>query len=96
MGIPLEAKARSNYLERLPIKVEIVTDSENADSLNRELESMTADSSISYGYTGYISNGHATEVIIECIVDESDKEKFWDLLRFKEGRKCRISSEPSW
>ena len=36
-----------------------------------------------------------TCVNIECIVDEDEKERVWDLLRFKHKRDCSISVEPS-
>jgi len=29
------------------------------------------------------------------MVDENEKERVWDLLRFKHNRDCSISSEPS-
>ena len=39
------------------------------------------------------SNGE-TVVKINCVVDEDEKERVWDLMRFKHKKDCVISSEP--
>ena len=36
-----------------------------------------------------------TRVKVECIVDEDEKQRVWDLLSFKHKRDCHISVEPS-
>jgi len=36
-----------------------------------------------------------TRVKVGCIVDEDEKQRVWDLLRFKHKRDCHISVEPS-
>ena len=43
----------------------------------------------------YVDKNGETRVMIECMVDEDEKERVWDLLRFKHKRDCSISSEPS-
>jgi hypothetical protein len=47
------------------------------------------------GFSSYVNKDGETCVNIECIVDEDEKERVWDLLTFKHKRDCSISVEPS-
>jgi hypothetical protein len=43
----------------------------------------------------YEFSSYEARVKVECIVDEDEKQRVWDLLRFKHKRDCHISVEPS-
>ena len=73
--------------KRAPIRIEILSSVENTPVLDKDLHEIRRDASNSCEFS--------TRVMIECMVDEDEKERVWDLLRFKHKRDCSISSEPS-
>jgi len=81
--------------KRAPIRIEIVSSAENISVLDKDLHDILRDASNSCDFSSYVDKNGETRVMIECIVDEEEKEHVWDLLRFKHKRHCSISSEPS-
>ena|SRR5438128_9927458 len=81
-------------LKRAPVKIEILIYAENIPLLNKDLHEILIDASNCCEFSSYVEQNGQTRVKIECIVEEDEKEHFWDLLRFKHKRDCSISSEP--
>ena len=81
--------------KRAPIRIEILSSAENIPVLDKDLHEILRDASNSCEFNSYVDKDGETRVIIECMVDEDEKEHVWDLLRFKHKRDCSISSEPS-
>jgi hypothetical protein len=81
--------------KRAPIRIEILSPAENIPVLDKDLHEILRDASNSCDFSSYVDKNGETRVMIECMVDEDEKERVWDLLRFKHKRDCSISSEPS-
>jgi cobalamin biosynthesis protein CbiD len=81
--------------KRAPIRIEILSPAENILGLDKDLHEILRDASNSCDFSSYVDKNGETCVMIECMVDEDEKERVWDLLRFKHKRDCSISSEPS-
>ncbi len=81
--------------KRAPIRIEILASAENIPVLDKDLHEILRDASNSCEFSSYVDKNGETRVMIECMVDEDEKEHVWDLLRFKHKRDCSISSEPS-
>ena len=81
--------------KRAPIRIEILSSAENIPVLDKDLHEILRDASNSCDFSSYVDKNGETRVMIECMVDEDEKERVWDLLRFKHKRDCSISSEPS-
>jgi hypothetical protein len=80
---------------RAPVKIEILSSAENIPLLDKDLHEILIDASNCCEFSSYVDKGGETLVKVECIVDEDEKERVWDLLRFKHKRDCSISVEPS-
>ena len=81
--------------KRAPVRIEILSFAENIPSLDKDLHEILMDASNCCEFSSYVDKDGETRVKIECMVDEDEKERVWDLLRFKHKRDCSISSEPS-
>ena len=81
--------------KRAPIRIEILSSAENIPVLDKDLHEILRDESNSCEFSSYVEKKRETRVMLECMVDEDEKERVWDLLRFKHKRDCSISSEPS-
>ena len=81
--------------KRAPVRIEILSSAENIPSLDKDLHEILMDASDCCEFRSYVDKDGETRVKIECMVDEDEKERVWDLLRFKHKRDCSISSEPS-
>jgi hypothetical protein len=81
--------------KRAPVRIEILSSAEYIPLLDRDLHEILIDASNCCEFSSYVDKDGETLVKIECMVDEDEKERFWDLLRFKHKRNCSISSEPS-
>jgi hypothetical protein len=81
--------------KRAPVRIEILSSAENIPSLDKDLHEILMDASDCCEFSSYVDKDGETRVKIECMVDEDEKERVWDLLRFKHKRDCSISSEPS-
>lgn len=80
---------------RSPIRIEITSPAENISVLDKDLHEILRDASSSCEFTSFIDDSGETLVKIECMVNEEEKERAWDLLRFKHRKTCHISSEPT-
>lgn len=87
---------RENKLESkaTPVRIEILSTAENVPLLDKDLHEILKDASNSCEFNSYTDENGETVVMIECIIDQDEKERAWDLLRFKYRRNCSISSEP--
>src|ERR1700739_3236893 len=80
---------------RAPVRIEILSSAENIPLLDKDLHEILIDASNCCEFSSYVDKDGETRVKRECIVDEYEKERVWDLLRFKHKRDCSISVEPS-
>jgi hypothetical protein len=80
---------------RPPVRIEILSSAENTPILDKDLHEILEDASNSCEFSSYVDRNGETLVKIECLVDEDEKERVWDLMRFKHKRDCVIPSEPS-
>jgi len=80
---------------RAPVRIEILSSAENIPLLDKDLHEILIDASNCCEFSSYVDKDGETRVKIECIVDEDEKERVWDLLRFKHKRDCSISVEQS-
>jgi hypothetical protein len=80
---------------RSPVRVEILSPAENTPLLDKDLHEILRDASNCCEFTSYVDREGETLVKIECEVNEDEKERLWDLLRFKHKRDCSLSAEPS-
>jgi hypothetical protein len=78
-----------------PVRIEILSTTENVPSLDKDLHEILRDASNSCEFNSYTDENGDTVVVIECIVDQDEKERAWDLLRFKHRRHCSLSAEPT-
>jgi hypothetical protein len=63
--------------------------------MDKDLHEILEDASNCCDFTCDVDRNGETVVKINCVVDEDEKERVWDLMRFKHKRDCVISSEPS-
>jgi hypothetical protein len=75
------------------VKIQIVSSAENTPSIELDLREILSDASVC-DYSSYVDDNGMTLIKIECMVSEEEKERAWDLIRFKHKRNCNISSEP--
>jgi hypothetical protein len=80
---------------RAPVKIEILSSAENIPLLDKDLHEILIDASNCCEFSSYVDKDGETRVKVECIVDEDEKQRVWDLLSFKHKRDCHISVEPS-
>lgn len=80
---------------RAPVRIEITSRADNICVLDKDLHEILEDASSSCEFNSFIDDSGETLVKIECTVSEEEKERAWDLLRFKHRRTCHISSEPT-
>ena len=80
---------------RSPVRVEILSSAENTPLLDKDLHEILSDASNCCEFTSYVDRDGETLVKIDCEVNEDEKERLWDLLRFKHKRDCSLSAEPS-
>jgi hypothetical protein len=79
---------------RPPVRIEILSSAENTPLLDKDLHEILGDASSCCEFSSYVDTNGETLVKIECLVNEDEKERVWDLVRFKHKRDCVISSEP--
>jgi hypothetical protein len=85
----------SEESKRAPVRIEILSYAENIPLIDKDLHEVLRDASNCCDFSSYVDKDGETRVKVECIVDEDEKERVWDLLRFKHKRHCSISVEPS-
>jgi hypothetical protein len=85
----------SEEYKRAPVRIEILSSAENIPLIDKDLHEVLRDASNCCDFSSYVDKDGETRVKVECIVDEDEKERVWDLLRFKHKRDCSISVEPS-
>jgi hypothetical protein len=83
------------FSRRVPVKIETLSSTENIRLLDKDLHEILMDASNCCEFSSYVDKDGETRVKVECIVNEDEKERVWDLLRFKHKRHCPISVEPS-
>jgi hypothetical protein len=93
--ITTDLENKDVLLSRPPVRIEILSSAENTPLLDRDLHEILEDASNCCEFTSYVDRNGETLVKIECVVNEDEKERVWDLVRFKHKRDCVISSEPS-
>ena len=81
---------------RLPVRIEILSSAENVSSLDNDLREILLDSSGSCEYTAYVDKDGITQIKIECIISEEEKQGAWNQLRIKHATDCSLSAEPIW
>lgn len=82
-------------LSRPPVRIEILSSAENTPLLDKDLHEILVDASNCCEFSSYVDRNGETLVKIECVVNEDEKERVWELMRFKHKKDCVISSEPS-
>src|SRR5713226_7490242 len=82
-------------LTRPPVRIEILSSAENTPLLDKDLHEILGDASNCCEFTSYVDRNGETLVKIECVVNEDEKERVWDLMRFKHKRDCTLSAEPA-
>jgi len=85
----------SEGYKRAPVRIEILSSAENIPLIDKDLHEVLRDASNCCDFSSYVDKDGEIRVKVECIVDEDEKERVWDLLRFKHKRDCSISVEPS-
>jgi hypothetical protein len=80
-------------ITRDPVKIQIVSSAENTPLIEHDLHELLSDAT-ACAYSSYVDDNGMTFIRIECMVNEEEKERVWDLIRFKHRRNCNISSEP--
>ena len=82
-------------LRRPPVRIEILSSAENTQILNKDLHEFLGDASGCCEFSSYVDRYGETFVKIDCVVTEDEKERVWDLMRFKHKKDCVMSSEPT-
>jgi len=82
-------------LPRSPVRIEILSSAENTPLLVNDLDDLLKDASDYCEFTSFVDDNGETLVKIECEISEDDKERVWDLVRFKHKKDCSLSVEPS-
>jgi len=85
---------QDQFLSRPPVRIEILSSAENTPLLDKDLRKILGDASNYCEFSSYVDRKGETFVKIDCVVNEDEKERVWDLVRFKHKRDCVISSEP--
>ena len=80
---------------RRPVRVEILSSAENTPLLAKDLDDLLKDTSDYCEFTSFVDDHGQTLVKIECEISEDDKERVWDLVRFKHKKYCSLSVEPT-
>jgi hypothetical protein len=70
-----------------------LSSAENIPLLDKDLHEILLASNC--GFSSYVDKDGETRVKVECIVGEDEKDRVWDLLRFKHKEICSISVKPS-
>jgi hypothetical protein len=70
-----------------------LSSAENIPLLDKDHHEILIDASNCCEFSSYVDK--ETRVKVECILDEDEKQRVWDLLRFEHKRDCHISVEPS-
>jgi hypothetical protein len=78
---------------RDPVKFQIISSAENTPLIERDLREILSDISVC-DFSSYVDDNGMTLIKIECMISEEEKERAWDLIRFKHKRDCSIPSEP--
>jgi len=78
-------------LSRPPV---ILSSADKTQLLDKDLHEILADASNCCDFSSYVDRNGETYVKIDCVVTEDEKERVWDLMRFKHKKDCVISSEP--
>lgn len=81
--------------KRKPIKMEILSSPERTSLINSDLDKILRDASSACDYDSYVDPDGSTFMKIECLVSQDEKARAWDLLRFKYGKSCDITTYPS-
>jgi len=61
--------------KRAPIRIEILSSAENIPVLDKDLHEILRDASNSCDFSSYVDKNGETRVMIECMVDEDEKER---------------------
>ena len=94
MATPTLEKENKLETKTTPVRIEILSAAENVPLLDKDLHEILTDASGCCEFNSYTDETGEIVVTIECIVDRDEKEHVWDLLPFRHGRNCSISSEP--
>jgi hypothetical protein len=86
---------KEQFLSRPTVRIEILSYAENTQLLDKDLHELLGDASGCCEFSSYVDRYGETFVKIDCVVTEDEKERVWDLMRFKHKKDCVISSEPS-
>ena len=81
-------------LSRPPVRIEILSSADKTQLLDKDLHEILVDASNCCDFSSYVDRNGETYVKIDCVVTEDEKERVWDLMRFKHKKDCVISSEP--
>ena len=82
-------------IKRKPIKLEIVSSPERTSLINDDLHEVLLDAASACDFNSYVDSDGATFMKIECEVGQDEKMRAWDLLRFKYGKSCDLTTYPS-
>jgi hypothetical protein len=81
-------------LRRPAIRIEILSSAENTPLLDKDLHEILGDASNCCEFSSYVDRYGETFVKIDCVVNEDEKGRVWDIMRFKHKKDSVISSEP--
>ncbi|HEX9318491.1 MAG TPA: hypothetical protein VF884_06115 [Nitrososphaeraceae archaeon] len=81
--------------KRKPIKLEIVSSPERTSLINTDLHEILSDASSACDFNSYVDADGSTLMKIECLLNQDEKMRAWDLLRFKYGKSCGLTTYPS-
>ena len=70
-------------LSRPPVRIEILSSADKTQLLDKDLHEILADASNCCDFSSYVDRNGETYVKIDCVVTEDEKERVWDLMRFK-------------
>jgi len=74
---------KEEILSRPTVRIEILSSAENTQLLDKDLHELLGDASGCCEFSSYVDRYGETFVKIECVVTEDEKERVWDLMRFK-------------
>lgn len=80
--------------KRKPIKLEIVSSPERTSLINTDLHEILSDASSACDFNSYVDTDGLTFMKIECLLSQDEKVRAWDLLRFKYGKSCGLTTYP--
>lgn len=81
--------------KRKPIKLEIVSSPERTSLINDDLHEVLLDAASACDFNSYVDSDGSAFMKIECEVGQDEKMRAWDLLRFKYGKSCGLTTYPS-